>query len=114
MKNTISIKRVYDQPEQTDGFRIDRLWPRGLSKEKAKVDLWLKEIAPSTELRKWFNHDPEKWKEFAKRYKAEIKKNIEALTLLKSKIKEGKVTLVYGAKEERYNDAVVLQKILTK
>lgn len=116
MKNTISIKRVYDQSEQTDGFRIliDRLWPRGLSKEKAKVDLWLKEIAPSTELRKWFNHDPEKWKEFAKRYKAEIKKNIEALTLLKSKIKEGKVTLVYGAKEERYNDAVVLQKILTK
>ncbi len=116
MKNTISIKRVYDQPEQTDGFRIliDRLWPRGLSKEKAKVDLWLKEIAPSTELRKWFNHDPEKWKEFAKRYKAEIKKNIEALTLLKSKIKEGKVTLVYGAKEERDNDAVVLQKILTK
>ncbi|MEI2824600.1 MAG: DUF488 domain-containing protein [Chitinophagaceae bacterium] len=116
MKNTISIKRVYDQPEQTDGFRIliDQLWPRGLSKEKAKVDLWLKEIAPSTELRKWFNHDPEKWKEFAKRYKAEIKKNIEALTLLKSKIKEGKVTLVYGAKEERYNDAVVLQKILTK
>lgn len=116
MKNTISIKRVYDQPEQTDGFRIliDRLWPRGLSKEKAKVDLWLKEIAPSTELRKWFNHDPEKWKEFAKRYKAEIKKNGEALTLLKSKIKEGKVTLVYGAKEERYNDAVVLQKILTK
>ena len=116
MKNTISIKRVYDQPEQTDGFRIliDRLWPRGLSKEKAKVDLWLKEIAPSTELRKWFNHDPEKWKEFAKRYKAEIKKNIEALTLLKSKIKEGKVTLVYGAKEERYSDAVVLQKILTK
>lgn len=116
MKNTISIKRVYDQPQQTDGFRIliDRLWPRGLSKEKAKVDLWLKEIAPSTELRKWFNHDPEKWKEFAKRYKAEIKKNIEALTLLKSKIKEGKVTLVYGAKEERYNDAVVLQKILTK
>lgn len=116
MKNTISIKRVYDQPENTDGFRIliDRLWPRGLSKEKAKVDLWLKEIAPSTELRKWFNHDPEKWKEFAKRYKAEIKKNIEALTLLKSKIKEGKVTLVYGAKEERYNDAVVLQKILTK
>ena len=76
--------------------------------------MWLKEIAPSTELRKWFNHDPEKWKEFAKRYKAEIKKNIEALTLLKSKIKEGKVTLVYGAKEERYNDAVVLQKILTK
>ena len=116
MKNTISIKRVYDQPEQTDGFRIliDRLWPRGLSKEKAKVDLWLKETAHSNERRKWFNHDPEKWQEFAKRYKAEIKKNIEALTLLKSKIKEGKVTLVYGAKEERYNDAVVLQKILTK
>jgi uncharacterized protein YeaO (DUF488 family) len=71
MKNNSFIKRVYEQPEKTDGFRIliDRLWPRGLSKEKAKVDLWLKEIAPSTKLRKWFNHEPEKWKAFEKNTK---------------------------------------------
>lgn len=116
MKNNSFIKRVYEQPEKTDGFRIliDRLWPRGLSKEKAKVDLWLKEIAPSTELRKWFNHEPEKWKAFKKNYKEEIKKNPEPLVLLRSKMKEGKITLVYGAKEERYNDAVVLQEMLSK
>jgi len=116
MKNIIFIKRVYEQPVKTDGFRIliDRLWPRGLSKEKAKVDLWLKEIAPSTELRKWFNHEPEKWKAFEKKYKEEIKKNPEPLVLLRAKMKEGKITLVYGAKEERYNDAVVLQEMLSK
>ena len=116
MKNNSFIKRVYEQPEKTDGFRIliDRLWPRGLSKEKAKVDLWLKEIAPSTELRKWFNHEPEKWKAFKKNYKEEIKKNPEPLVLLCAKMKEGKITLVYGAKEERYNDAVVLQEMLSK
>ena len=114
MKTSVSIKRVYALPEKSDGFRvlIDRLWPRGLSKEKAKVDLWLKEIAPSTELRKWFNHEPEKWKQFEKKYRDEIKKNPEALQVLKSKMKEGKLTLVYGAKEERYNDAVVLQNLL--
>lgn len=114
MKTNVSIKRVYVPPEKSDGFRvlIDRLWPRGLSKEKAKVDLWLKEIAPSTALRKWFNHEPEKWKQFEKKYRDEIKKNPEALQVLKSKMKEGKLTLVYGAKEERFNDAVVLQNLL--
>jgi len=114
MKGKLSIKRVYEAPEKSDGYRIliDRLWPRGLSKEKAKVDLWLKEIAPSTELRKWFNHDPEKWPAFEKKYTAEVKNNKASFDILKAKIKEGKVTLVYGAKEERYNDAVVLQKLL--
>lgn len=114
MKTSVSIKRVYVPPEKSDGFRvlIDRLWPRGLSKEKAKVDLWLKEIAPSTALRKWFNHEPEKWKQFEKKYREEIKNNPEALQVLKSKMKQGKLTLVYGAKEERFNDAVVLQNLL--
>lgn len=114
MKTSVSIKRVYAPPEKSDGFRvlIDRLWPRGLSKEKAKVDLWLKEIAPSTALRKWFNHEPEKWKQFENKYQEEIKNNPEALRVLKSKMKQGKLTLVYGAKEERFNDAVVLQNLL--
>ena len=81
----IKIKRVYEKPDKTDGFRIlvDRLWPRGLTKEKAAADLWLKEIAPSTELRKWFNHEPEKWKEFIKKYQLELKENKEPVSLLK-------------------------------
>lgn len=109
-----SIKRVYDPPSKDDGYRIliDRLWPRGLTKEKAQVDLWLKDISPSTELRKWFNHDPEKWPEFKKKYKAEIEKNREASQVLQDELKEHKkTTLVYGAKDERYNDAVVLLEV---
>lgn len=108
------IKRVYEKPDQKDGFRIlvDRLWPRGLTKEKAAVDLWLKEIAPSAELRKWFNHDPEKWPDFQKKYLAEIKENKEALTTLKAKMKEENVTIVYGAKDEEHNDARVLMAYL--
>ncbi len=106
----IEIKRVYEKPGKEDGFRIlvDRLWPRGLTKEKAKVDLWLKEIAPSTELRKWFAHDPEKWKEFKKRYLAELKENKEPVLQLKDKIKQGNVTLVYAAKDETHNEAQAL------
>lgn len=106
----INIKRIYEKPEPEDGFRIliDRLWPRGFTKEKAAVDLWLKEIAPSTELRKWFNHDPEKWEQFKKRYAAEIGKNNEPVSVLKDHIKKEKVTLVYAAKDEKHNDAVVL------
>lgn len=117
MSEKLSIKRVYEDSTAEDGYRIliDRLWPRGLSKEKAAVDLWLKEISPSTELRKWFGHDPDKWKEFRKKYKDEIKANKEASEELKDAIKKHKkVTLVYGAKEERYNDAVVLQEVFGK
>lgn len=108
----IKIKRVYAEPSDEDGWRIlvDRLWPRGLTKEKARVDLWLKEIAPSTELRKWFDHDPSKWDEFQKRYLSELKENKDAIQTLKDQLKKGKVTLVYGAKDQEYNDAVVLQK----
>lgn len=111
----VKIKRVYEHPEKEDGTRIlvDRLWPRGLTKAKAALDLWLKEIAPSTELRKWFGHDPDKWTEFKSRYRAELKKNDEPLTLLKKQIEKGAVTLVYGAKDEEHNEAVVLQEFLT-
>ncbi|HZY72820.1 MAG TPA: DUF488 domain-containing protein [Edaphobacter sp.] len=108
------IKRVYDQPDKDDGSRVlvDRIWPRGLTKEKARVDLWLKEIAPSTELRKWFNHDPARWDEFRTRYNAELKKNSQQVALLKKKIAEGKVTLVYSAKDEQHNQARALQQFL--
>ena len=110
----IKIKRVYLQPDEEDGRRIlvDRLWPRGLTKEKASVDLWLKEIAPSTELRKWFGHDPEKWKEFQTRYRAELRQNTEQVSLLKQEAARGVVTLLFGAKDEEHNEAVVLQKLL--
>lgn len=114
MAGKLSIKRVYEKPSKNDGHRIliDRLWPRGLSKDKAAVDLWLKEIAPSTELRKWFNHDPEKWPQFKERYKAEIKANEEAVQKLKEEIKNHNiVTLLYGAKDEQHNDAVVLLEV---
>jgi uncharacterized protein YeaO (DUF488 family) len=112
----IKIKRVYEPPGVEDGMRIlvDRLWPRGLTKAKASVDLWLKDISPSTELRKWFGHDPAKWTEFKRRYRAELKKNREQVALLKSKIKRGKVTLIYGAKDEEHNEAVVLQAFLSR
>ncbi|MEO6911685.1 MAG: DUF488 domain-containing protein [Edaphobacter sp.] len=110
------IKRVYEQPEAEDGTRIlvDRLWPRGLTKEKARVDLWLKEIAPSTELRKWFAHDPEKWTEFQTRYRAELKKNTEQLALLKKEIAKGPVTILYGARDQQHNEATVLQQLLNR
>lgn len=107
----IRIKRVYEPPCKDDGRRIlvDRLWPRGLSKEKASVDLWLKDIAPSTELRKWFGHDPGRWDEFQKRYLAELKDNSEPIQLLKQELDKGIVTLVYSAKDEEHNQAVVLK-----
>ena len=111
---TIQLKRVYQAPSKSDGTRIlvDRLWPRGLSKEKARVDLWLKEVAPSTELRKWFGHDPERWPEFKARYKAELKHNTAQLALLKRAAVRGPTTLLYGAKDTEHNEAVVLQQLL--
>lgn len=110
----IRIKRVYENSDKKDGMRIlvDRLWPRGLTKEEAAIDLWLKEVAPSTELRKWFGHDPGKWKEFQKRYHQELRNNKEQVSLLKQKIKKGTVTLVYGAKDEKHNEALVLKEWL--
>lgn len=111
----VMLKRAYELPDKTDGERIlvDRLWPRGLAKVKAKIDLWLKEVAPSTELRQWFAHDPEKWPEFRKRYRAELKKN-PALLELQARARAGHITLIYGARDQLHNEAVVLQQILTR
>jgi uncharacterized protein YeaO (DUF488 family) len=115
-KMNIKLKRVYEKPDKDDGFRIlvDRLWPRGLTKEKASVDLWLKEIAPSTELRKWFGHDPAKWKKFRARYESEIRHNSEVFTVLKQKTREDAVTLLYGARDQEHNEALVLKQLLEK
>lgn len=111
----ITIKRVYEPPSKEDGRRIlvDRLWPRGLTKEKAAVDLWLKEIAPGTALRKWFDHDPAKWNEFKKRYRQELQQNKEPVALLKEELKKHNLTLLYAAKDEAHNDAVVLSEFLS-
>ncbi|HEY9533235.1 MAG TPA: DUF488 domain-containing protein [Mucilaginibacter sp.] len=107
----MNIKRVYDEPAKEDGMRIlvDRLWPRGLTKEKAKVDVWLKEIAPSTELRKWFGHDPGKWEEFKEKYQGELRQNDAQVTILKEYLMQGAVTLVYGARDKTHNEALVLK-----
>lgn len=112
----VKLKRVYEKPEKTDGTRIlvDRLWPRGLMKQKAKLDWWLKDIAPSSELRKWFAHDPKKWKEFRRRYRTELKSHPEELALIKGKAREGTVTLLYGARDQEHNEAVVLLQLLEK
>jgi uncharacterized protein YeaO (DUF488 family) len=110
----ILLKRVYEKPSRRDGLRIlvDRLWPRGLTKERAAVDLWLKDVGPSTELRKWFGHDPAKWKEFQARYRKELKGKKDELRLLKQKSRDHTVTLVYGARDEEHNEALVLKQIL--
>ncbi|HET6465552.1 MAG TPA: DUF488 domain-containing protein, partial [Nitrospiria bacterium] len=110
----IRLKRVYENSSKEDGVRIlvERLWPRGLTKEKAGIDLWLKEIAPSDGLRKWFNHDPAKWNDFRKRYEAELKKKKEPLDQLRQKIEEGNVTFVYAARDEAHNSAVILKRFL--
>ncbi len=110
------LKRVYEKPSRGDGLRVlvERLWPRGLTKQAAAVDLWLKEIAPSTELRKWFGHDPERWKEFQSRYRQELRANPEPLALLKRKGGEATVTLVYGAHDQEHNAAVVLKRVLER
>jgi uncharacterized protein YeaO (DUF488 family) len=112
----IKIKRIYDIPSKSDGFRIlvDRLWPRGLSKEKAKVDLWLKEIAPSNELRKWYAHDPKKWTEFRKKYYKDLDMKKELVNQIIQKTKEGDVTLLYSSKEEKINNAVALKEYMMK
>jgi uncharacterized protein YeaO (DUF488 family) len=110
----LKIKRVYEKPSKEDGMRIlvDRLWARGLTKEKAAIDLWLKDIAPSTELRKWFAHDPKKWSEFRKKYLKELEGNKEQISILKNYLKKGAVTLVYGAKDQEHNEAQVLEELL--
>ena len=106
----IVVKRVYEAPGKADGQRVlvDRLWPRGVSKKDAELTLWLKEIAPTDDLRKWFGHEPERWVEFRKRYWAELDGNTEAVAQLRGVLGEGKVTLLYGAHDEAHNNAVAL------
>lgn len=113
---SVRIKRVYLAADPADGKRIlvDRLWPRGLTKVKAHVDLWLKDVAPSTELRKWFGHDPTRWAEFQRRYVEELKSKSEDLATLRKEIRQGPVTLLYGAKDEEHNEAVVLLELLRR
>lgn len=112
----VKIKRIYDPLSPDDGYRVlvDRLWPRGVSKENAKLDLWLKDVAPSDELRKWFNHDPSKFKEFSDRYHKELDKNPATDELKKLMRQHKKITLLYGARDLRFNQAIVLKEYLIK
>lgn len=112
----IKLKRAYDEPSKEDGFRflVERLWPRGLTRERLDLDLWLKDVAPSPELRKWFSHDIQKWEEFRRRYLAELEKKSEVVDALREKDREGTVTLVYAAKDEQHNSAVVLKAFLER
>ncbi|MDO5652859.1 MAG: DUF488 domain-containing protein [Brachymonas sp.] len=109
----IALKRAYDDPAPSDGTRIlvDRIWPRGLTKEAAQIDLWLKEVAPSTALRKWYGHDPEKWPDFQQKYRAELEGN-PAVDELRAMAKKEKVTLVFAAKDEKHANSVVLREVL--
>ncbi len=110
----IQVKRVYEAPGPSDGKRIliDRLWPRGLSKEKAELDVWAKEIAPSTELRRWYGHDADKWPEFKKRYYAELDAIPDVVGELMSHVEKEETTLLFGSKEERLNNAFALKEYL--
>jgi uncharacterized protein YeaO (DUF488 family) len=114
MKNTIKIKRLYDAPEKSDGFTIlvDRLWPRGMRKEDAFWDLWLKEVAPSSELRKWFNHEPEKWKAFKIAYEKELKDSAALKELIDLLRRHKIATFLYSTKEREHNHAVVLKEVV--
>ena len=110
----IRLKRVYESALPQDGFRVlvDRLWPRGVSKSSARIDLWLKEIAPSAALRKWFGHDPAKWTKFRERYDRELDANAAAVAELRKHARRGPVTLVYSAKDQEHNQAVALKEYL--
>ena len=112
----INIKRVYDGAEKADGtrFLIERLWPRGVRKDSLPLDGWLKDAGPSTELRKWFSHDPAKWEEFQKRYVAELKKSPEAWQPIVDAARKGTVTLIYSSHDTEHNNAVALQKFLKR
>lgn len=107
----VRVKRIYEEPSVEDGTRVlvDRLWPRGISKQKAQVDIWFKEIAPSTVLRKWFDHDPERWEGFKKRYWAELSQKPDIWCLLINTIGDERATLLFGAKQNEYNEAIALK-----
>jgi uncharacterized protein YeaO (DUF488 family) len=115
-KASVALKRAYEEPAASDGTRVlvERLWPRGISKERAHIDLWLKDVAPSTELRQWFHHDPQKFSEFRRRYEAELQSEAAqaALTQLREIAKQGQLTLVFAAHDAAYSNAVVLHDLL--
>lgn len=112
----IRLKRAYEPPSAEDGARVlvDRLWPRGVRKADAGIERWMKDIAPSTELRQWFGHDPERWPEFRRRYLAELRQHASELEELRELARHDGVTLVFGARDEEYNDAVVLREMLLR
>jgi uncharacterized protein YeaO (DUF488 family) len=112
----IDLKRAYDPPAKSDGRRIlvDRVWPRGIAKDDLQIDAWLKDLAPSTELRKWFDHDPAKWDEFRKRYERELEQRAEVLEKLVEKARAGHITLVFSAKDTEHNNAVALKEHLER
>ena len=112
----ISLKRAYDKPTESDGCRIlvERLWPRGVSKQDAKIDLWPKEAAPSTELRRWFNHEPDKWAEFKRRYFKELGARRESLQAILERVGAGRVTFVFASRELRFNNAVALKEYVER
>lgn len=112
----IRIKRVYDPPDPSDGLRVlvDRLWPRGLAKEKARIDEWRKDLAPGDALRKWFGHDPRRWEEFERRYREELQGKMEGVKGLAEQARRGTTTLLYGARDEEHNNAVVLKDVLER
>jgi len=112
----VAIRRVYEPPAPEDGTRVlvDRLWPRGLTKAQAAIDLWAKEVAPSTELRKWFGHDPARWAQFEQRYRRELASRGDVLDDLRERARAGRITLVHDARDEVHNDAVVLRVMLVE
>jgi uncharacterized protein YeaO (DUF488 family) len=116
LKATIRLKRAYEPRSEDDGTRIlvERLWPRGLTKDKAAIDLWVKDLAPSPELRKWYSHDVARWAEFCKRYVAELDNNGDAIRDLKQTLSEGPATFVYAAKDEEHNSALILKDYLER
>ena len=114
MSTSIQIKRIYDPPAKSDGYRVlvDRLWPRGMKKEAADIDEWAKDLAPSTDLRKWFGHEPRLWSDFERRYTDELKNNDAVKSFAKAHADEATITLLYAAKDEEHNHAIVLKKYL--
>ena len=112
----ITVKRVYTPASAEDGqrFLVDRLWPRGIKKEDARIDEWLRDIAPSNELRRWFSHDPARWPEFKKRYVGELRKKMELVEKLRSEAKKGTITLLFAAKDVEHDNAVVLKEVIAR
>ncbi len=112
----ISLKRVYEPPSRSDGCRIlvERLWPRGLSKQEARIDVWPKEAAPSTELRRWFNHEPDKWADFKRRYFKELRARQETVQPILERVRAGQVTFVFASRESRFNNAAALKEYVER